>query len=147
MPRTTLVSVNSDAEVPAFTNENDEAEFWSTHELGPGLLAQMRPIAPDGEGMLPPAREERTKPVPIRFDADTLKRLRALAVKKGTGYQTLLKTFVTERLYEEEKREGLIPEATPRHTAATARKSGRAVRTGASIPAKALRRRPSTTSS
>ena len=36
-------------------------------------------------------------------------RLRRLAEKKGTKYQTLLKTFVQERLYEEEKREGLIP--------------------------------------
>jgi hypothetical protein len=28
--------------------------------------------------------------------------------QKGTKYQTLLKTFVQERLYKEEKREGLI---------------------------------------
>ena len=27
---------------------------------------------------------------------------------KGKGYQTLLKEFVVERLYEEEKREGLV---------------------------------------
>lgn len=143
MPRTTLVPVNNDAEVPAFANEDQEAEFWSTHELGPGLLTQMRPIEPNGEGILPPAREERTKPVPVRFDVDTLKRLRALAVRKGTGYQTLLKTFVTERLYEEEKREGLIPAAAPQRSAATSRKSGRNARTGALVPAKALRRRPS----
>lgn len=51
---------------------------------------------------------ERTRPVPVRFDADTLRRLRTLAARKGTGYQTLLKTFVMERLYEEEKREGII---------------------------------------
>jgi hypothetical protein len=28
--------------------------------------------------------------------------------RKGKGYQTLLKEFVLERLYEEEKREGVI---------------------------------------
>jgi hypothetical protein len=44
----------------------------------------------------------------VRFDEDVLKRLRALARKKGKGYQTLLKEFVVERLYEEEKREGLV---------------------------------------
>jgi hypothetical protein len=38
-----------------------------------------------------------------------VRRLRRLAEKKGTTYQTLLKTFVQERLYEEEKREGHIP--------------------------------------
>ena len=44
----------------------------------------------------------------IGFDPDVLKRLQALAKKKGKGYQTLLKEFVLERLYEEEKREGLV---------------------------------------
>ncbi len=44
----------------------------------------------------------------MRFDDDTLGRLRFLAEKKHKGYQTLLKEFVTERLYEEEKREGII---------------------------------------
>jgi hypothetical protein len=37
-----------------------------------------------------------------------LKRLRALAALRNTGYQTLLKEFIVERLYEEEKREGII---------------------------------------
>lgn len=50
----------------------------------------------------------RTKPVAVRFDEFTLERLRALAARRNTGYQTLLKEFVVERLYEEEKREGII---------------------------------------
>ena len=50
----------------------------------------------------------RTKPVAVRFDEFTLDRLRALAARRNTGYQTLLKEFVVERLYEEEKREGII---------------------------------------
>jgi hypothetical protein len=37
----------------------------------------------------------------------TLARLKRLARKRHKGYQTLLKEFVIERLYEEEKREGL----------------------------------------
>lgn len=50
----------------------------------------------------------RTIPVSIRFDEDTLERLKRLAERKGVGYQTLLKSFVGERLYEEEKRTGLV---------------------------------------
>lgn len=50
----------------------------------------------------------RTTPIAVRFDEFTLKRLRQLADRRNTGYQTLLKEFVVERLYEEEKREGLI---------------------------------------
>jgi hypothetical protein len=53
-------------------------------------------------------RPGRTRPVAIRFDEFTLKRLRALAALRNTGYQTLLKEFVVERLYEEEKRQGII---------------------------------------
>ena len=50
----------------------------------------------------------RTTPIAVRFDEFTLKRLRVLAARRNTGYQTLLKEFVVERLYEEEKREGIV---------------------------------------
>ncbi len=54
-------------------------------------------------------RPGRTTPIAIRFDQFTLMRLKSLAASRNTGYQTLLKEFVIERLYEEEKREGIIP--------------------------------------
>lgn len=54
------------------------------------------------------ARPGRTTPIAVRFDQFTLKRLRTLAALRNKGYQTLLKEFVVERLYEEEKREGII---------------------------------------
>ena len=50
----------------------------------------------------------RTTPVAIRLDRFTLRRLKALAALRNTGYQTLLKQFVVERLYEEERRAGII---------------------------------------
>jgi predicted DNA binding CopG/RHH family protein len=50
----------------------------------------------------------RTKPVAVRFEEFTLQRLKDLAARRNTGYQTLLKGFVLERLYEEEKRERII---------------------------------------
>lgn len=46
--------------------------------------------------------------MPVRFDKDTLRRPHTLATHKSTDYQTLLKTFVMERLYEAEKREDII---------------------------------------
>ena len=60
---------------------------------------------PAHAGARPPGR---TTPIAVRFDQFTLKRLRALAALRNTGYQTLLKEFIVERLYEEEKREGII---------------------------------------
>jgi hypothetical protein len=50
-------------------------------------------------------RPRRTTPIATRFDQFTLARLKAL---RDTGYQTPLKQFAVERLYEEEKREGII---------------------------------------
>ncbi len=97
-----MTTITSFAEVPTFTSEADEAAFWATHELSDALLAQMDEVS---EEVLP---RPRTKPIPVRFDQDTLRRLKVLAAKRHKGYQTLLKEFVVERLYEEEKREGLI---------------------------------------
>jgi hypothetical protein len=91
-------------EVPRFASEAEEAEFWATHALGEDLLAEMGQV-PEGE--LPPPRP-RTRPVAVRFDDATLRRLKVLAARRHKGYQTLLKEFVLERLYEEEKREGIV---------------------------------------
>ena len=44
----------------------------------------------------------------MRFDDSTLQRIKVLAARRHKGYQTLLKEFVMERLYEEEKRKGLV---------------------------------------
>ena len=104
MGKEKLKEVKSPKEIPEFRDEAEEAKFWATHELGGELLEQMGPVP---EGDLPPPRS-RTRPVSIRFDEDLLRRIKALARKKGKGYQTLLKEFVLERLYEEEKREGIL---------------------------------------
>ncbi len=96
--------VHSWEEIPAFTSEAQESRYWASHVLGEALLRKMRP-APKG---LLPAPRPRTRPVAVRFDDSTLGRIRALAARRHKGYQTLLKEFVSERLYEEEKREGIV---------------------------------------
>jgi hypothetical protein len=56
-------------------------------------------------GHRPPGR---TTQIAVRFDRFTPARLKALAALRNTGYQTLPKEFVIERLYEEERRAGII---------------------------------------
>ena len=102
-PTTTTILQSMD-DVPIFATEAEEAEFWDTHDLSDELTMRMQPIP---EEVLPPARP-RTTSIAVRFDDDTLRRVKRLASIKNKGYQTLLKEFVAERLYEEEKREGLI---------------------------------------
>jgi hypothetical protein len=75
----------------------DPEEFFEQQERRDKILAMQDAIRPG-----------RTTPIAIRFDQFTLHRLKALAALRNTGYQTLLKEFVVERLYEEEKRAGII---------------------------------------
>jgi predicted DNA binding CopG/RHH family protein len=75
----------------------DPQEFLE-QEIKREQLSRLRPAIHRG----------RTTPIAVRLDEVTLRRLKALAALRNTGYQTLLKEFVVERLYEEEKREGII---------------------------------------
>ena len=92
--------------MPQFENDEEAATFWDTHGPSERFLREAELL--DDPAWLPPPRP-RTTPVAIRFDQDVVTRLKALATKKHKGYQTLLKEFVSERLYEEEKREGILP--------------------------------------
>ena len=102
------------ADIPTFRGENEEHEFWATHELAGEALASFKPcpteLLPEPpEAFAAASAEPRTRPIAVRLDRDVVRRLKVVAAKKHKGYQTLLKEFVVERLYEEEKREGLVP--------------------------------------
>lgn len=99
-----MTLIHSEDEIPVLATEEEEVAFWASHSLASELIDRAEPLL-DGE--LPPPRP-RTRPAAIRFEEHVLHRLKSLAARRGTGYQTLLKDFVLERLYEEEKREGLI---------------------------------------
>jgi hypothetical protein len=71
-------------------------------------LAEVEERDQRGHATRPPRARGRTTPIAVRFDEFTIKRLKDLAARRNTGYQTLLKEFVVERLYEEEKRERII---------------------------------------
>jgi hypothetical protein len=101
--------VDREGDVPVFVTEGEEADYWETHVPSPALRRRLASRAAARRRTPPEAPRTRAAPVSLRLEADTVRRLRALAAKKGTRYQTLLKTFVQERLYEEEKREGLLP--------------------------------------
>jgi predicted DNA binding CopG/RHH family protein len=99
-----LTIIYSHDQIPKFRSEAEEHEFWKTHTWSDELMDQAE-ADPD----LPlPGSKTPSSLTSIRFENDTLKRLKALAERKGMSYQTLLKEFVIERLYEEEKREGIL---------------------------------------
>lgn len=98
------------ADVPTFASETEEVAYWDTHTWSDEQLERFERVPLAGDEVFPPARPRGAskRPVSIRFDEDTLMRLKQLAGKKHTNYQTLVKNFVNERLYEEEKREGIL---------------------------------------
>jgi len=53
-----FIEVNSPEEIPPFANEDEEAEFWATHSLGPGMFKRMKRFGEDPEidAMLPSPR-------------------------------------------------------------------------------------------
>ena len=81
--------------IPYFKNEDEEMEFWSTHDSTEYIdwSKAKRVIFPN----LKPT----SKPVPIRFPLSLFERLKFLANKKDMAYQTLIKLFLTERVEKE----------------------------------------------
>lgn len=104
-----MVPLKGPSEIPEFRDEEEEVEFWATHEITEEFIEKAGPV-PEEELPLPGTSGSRTRPISLRLDEDVLRRLKTVARSKHKGYQTLLKEFVIERLYEEEKREGLLKE-------------------------------------
>lgn len=104
MARTTphLTTVRDLAEIPDFASERQEAEFWDTHTMSDELWDSLPPV--EDEAPLPGTPMGAS----VTLNAELSERLRVLARKKGVSYVALARTFVAERLYEEEKREGII---------------------------------------
>jgi predicted DNA binding CopG/RHH family protein len=95
--------IDSPRDIPAGLSDEERMAFLEEHGVSEYFLENAEE-ASEEERPRP-----RTKPVNIRFDEFTLGRLKALAASRNVGYQTLLKTFVQERLYEEEKRTWTTP--------------------------------------
>ncbi len=95
--------IDSPRDIPAGLSDEERMAFLEEHGVSEHFLENVEE-ASEEERPRP-----RTKPINVRFDDFTLGRLKALADSRNVGYQTLLKTFVQERLYEEEKREAVLP--------------------------------------
>lgn len=94
--------INNLNDIPADLSDEEQLKFLETHGVSEEFLERAED-ASEEERPRP-----RTRPINVRFDDFTLNRLKQMAERRNVGYQTLLKTFVLERLYEEEKREGAL---------------------------------------
>lgn len=95
--------IDDPSEIPENLSDEERTVFLEAHGVSEEFLDNAEEV-PEEERPVP-----RSKPINVRFDDFTLRRLKELADGRAVGYQTLLKQFVTERLYEEERRSGVLP--------------------------------------
>jgi predicted DNA binding CopG/RHH family protein len=85
----------STSKIPKFASEQEEADFWDTHSITDYLdeLTSVEVTVVDAR----PHKEQ----ISLRLDRQTITQLKAIARKRGIGYQTLIRMWVMERLAQE----------------------------------------------
>ena len=78
-------------EVPEFTDEEEEAKFWSSHQIDARLM--------NSALHRPDVRESTT--ITLRFDPRMLARIKRLARSRYLNYQSMIKQWLSERLESE----------------------------------------------
>ena len=82
-------------DIPTFENEDEEREFWATHdsteyvdwsEATPAYFPKLKPS---------------TKSISLRLPEMMLEKLRLIAHKRDVPYQSLIKIFLYERINQE----------------------------------------------
>lgn len=83
------------SKIPQFASEQEEAEFWATHDATE-FLNETEAVEVTFVDARPPKKQ-----ISLRLDAETIESLKAVATQKGVGYQTLIRMWVMERLARE----------------------------------------------
>ncbi len=83
------------SKLPHFESEQEEAEFWATHDS----TEYAEDFAPTDVSFVD-ARPRKTQ-ISLRLDRESITALKRVAERKGVGYQTLIRMWVMERLEQE----------------------------------------------
>lgn len=81
--------------IPEFENEEEEQEFWATHDSAEYLDWSQ------AERVVFPKLKPSTKTISLRMSESMLNELRLLANKHDIPYQSLIKVFLRERIDDE----------------------------------------------
>lgn len=87
-----MKTIKSWSELPEFTSEEDEAQFWEEHQLDPYLI--------QGSLHAPDSRDSTT--VTLRFDPRMLSKIKRIARGRYLNYQSMIKQWLAERIEEEQ---------------------------------------------
>jgi hypothetical protein len=95
--------------MPKFVNEAQEADWWASRE-GREYIKQKtagtgtKGGAPRGSGLVGELNKAASVQIALRLPEPDVAKARELAMRKGIGYQTLLKMLVHEGLRREARR-------------------------------------------
>ena len=82
--------------IPKFKNENEEAEFWGTHDSSNYFDMSKAIINPAFPNLKPSTRS-----ITIRVPQALIDDLKRIANKKDVPYQSLVKVYLDEKVREE----------------------------------------------
>ena len=91
--RKVKVAHKGKGQIPEFKSREEEAEFWDTHDFTE-YQEGFKPVQVRFAKRLSHA-------LAIRFDSETLEKLRVRAHQKGIGPTTLARMWILEQLQEE----------------------------------------------
>jgi len=83
--------------IPDFRSEEEESEFWSTHDSTEYVDYS------NGKSALFPNLKPTTKTISIRLPVYLIEEIKMLANKRDIPYQSLLKIFLAEKVNQELK--------------------------------------------
>lgn len=82
--------------IPAFKNEDEEAEFWETHDFTDYYDMSKAIVNPAFPNLKPS-----TRTMTIRVPQALIDDLKMIANKKDVPYQSMVKIFLDEKVREE----------------------------------------------
>ncbi len=82
-------------ELPTFKSEEEEREFWATHDSTEYLDWD------EAEAVVLPKLKPSTRTISLRLPELMLNELRLIANKRDIPYQSLIKVFLKERIDQE----------------------------------------------
>jgi CopG antitoxin of type II toxin-antitoxin system len=105
---------NLPTEFPTFATEEEEREFWDTHSSAPywHLMEDVTDNPPPELRQRPegvPSRAHKRPPtgrmdlVSLRLPAEMIDAVKAIAAERHLPYQTLLRTWIGERIDQERR--------------------------------------------
>jgi predicted DNA binding CopG/RHH family protein len=105
MKRSKVIALKSLDEIPKFKSEEEEAEFWDTHSIAK-IWNQLEKAKVELSHPLKAKINERRKAkkfISLRLEPEQIESLKTLSSKKGIGYLTLIRMWVSEKLSQERK--------------------------------------------